>query len=299
MEDDKETAKLKSMMEVIPDEEEVAVNAIPLATKPPSIVDWKIIKDGKIGYYQIIRADGNSKRYSSMIQMLKSFDREDLETLWKLVKAKHGYTRPKEGYERGRIVGIKSLLEVIAVKLVLLVQKLLLLVLKVNVAEARMLTREMTKELSVALAHECLFVDFLFEEEPRKVFEALKHPGWVDVMQEELNQFARNKVWTLVLPPYEKTIIGSKQEEGINYDKTFTPVARLEAIRIFLAFSTYMNFIIYQIDVKSAFLNGKLKEKVYVQQPPGFETSEFPNHVCKLDKALYGLKHAPRACYET
>ncbi|GJV04935.1 hypothetical protein Tco_1338504 [Tanacetum coccineum] len=100
MEDDKETAELQSMMEVIPDEEEVAVDAIPLATKPPSIVDWKIIKEGKIGYYQIIRADGNSKRYSSMIQMLKSFDREDLETLWKLVKAKHGYTRPEEGYER-------------------------------------------------------------------------------------------------------------------------------------------------------------------------------------------------------
>ncbi|GJQ96794.1 hypothetical protein Tco_0007933 [Tanacetum coccineum] len=95
MEDDKETAELQSMMEVIPDEEEVAVDAIPLATKPPSIVDWKIIKEGKIGYYQIIRADGNSKRYSSMIQMLKSFDREDLETLWKLVKAKHGYTRPE------------------------------------------------------------------------------------------------------------------------------------------------------------------------------------------------------------
>ncbi|GJT65591.1 hypothetical protein Tco_1017071 [Tanacetum coccineum] len=97
MEDDKETTELQSMMEVIPDEEEVAVDAIPLATKPPSIVDWKIIKEGKIGYYQIIRADGNSKRYSSMIQMLKSFDREDLETLWKLVKAKHGYTRPEEG----------------------------------------------------------------------------------------------------------------------------------------------------------------------------------------------------------
>ncbi|GJW35548.1 hypothetical protein Tco_0058468 [Tanacetum coccineum] len=100
MEDDKETAKLQSMMEVIPDEEEVVVNARPLATKPPSIVDWKIIKEGKIGYYQIIRADGNSKRYSSMIQMLKFFYREDLETLWKLVKVKHGYTRPEEGYER-------------------------------------------------------------------------------------------------------------------------------------------------------------------------------------------------------
>ncbi|GJR79359.1 putative ribonuclease H-like domain-containing protein [Tanacetum coccineum] len=100
MDEDKETAELQSMMVVIPDEEEVGVDAIPLATKPPIIVDWKIIKEGNIGYFQIIRADGSSKRYSSMIQMLKNFDREDLETLWKLVKAKHGSTRPEEGYER-------------------------------------------------------------------------------------------------------------------------------------------------------------------------------------------------------
>ncbi|GJU66929.1 retrovirus-related pol polyprotein from transposon TNT 1-94 [Tanacetum coccineum] len=70
----------------------------------------------------------------------------------------------------------------------------------------------------------------------------------------------------------------------------------MEAIRIFLAFATYMNFKVYQIDVKSAFLNGKLKKEVYVKQPPGFESSEFPDFVCKLDKALYGLKQAPRAC---
>ncbi|GKB30367.1 retrovirus-related pol polyprotein from transposon TNT 1-94 [Tanacetum coccineum] len=190
---------------------------------------------------------------------------------------------------------------------------------------AGMLTRAMAKELSAASAHECLFVDFLSEEEPKKVSEALKHPGWVDAMQDELNQFAKNKVWTLVPAPYGKTIIGSKwvfrnkrdetriviknkarlvaqgynQQEGIDYDETFAPVARLEAIRIFLAFATYMNFIVYQMDVKSAFLNGKLKEEVYVKQPPGFESNEFPNHVCKLDKALYGLKQAPRAWYET
>ncbi|GKE29782.1 retrovirus-related pol polyprotein from transposon TNT 1-94 [Tanacetum coccineum] len=178
----------------------------------------------------------------------------------------------------------------------------------------------MAKELSAASAHECLFVDFLSEEEPKKVSERLKHPGWVDAMEDELNQFAKNKVWILVLAPYGKTIIGSKwvfknkrdetgiviknkaklvaqgynQQEGINYDETFAPVARLEAIRIFLAFATYMNFIVCQMDVKSAFLNGKLKEEVYVKQPLGFE-SEFSNHVCKLDKSLYGLKQAPKA----
>nr|GFA08774.1 copia protein [Tanacetum cinerariifolium] len=88
---------------------------------------------------------------------------------------------------------------------------------------------------------------------------------------------------------------GYNQQEGIDYDETFAPAARLEAIKIVLAFSTYMNFIFYQIDVKSAFLKCKLKEEVYVKQPPGFESNEFPNHICKLDKYLYGLKQDPRA----
>ncbi|GJR39706.1 retrovirus-related pol polyprotein from transposon TNT 1-94 [Tanacetum coccineum] len=100
LEEDKETAELQRLIEVVPDKEEVAIDAIPLATKPPSIVDYKIHKEGKKTYYQIIRADGSSKMYLVFSHMLKSFDREDLETLWKLVKAKHGSTRPEEGYER-------------------------------------------------------------------------------------------------------------------------------------------------------------------------------------------------------
>ncbi|GKB88288.1 retrovirus-related pol polyprotein from transposon TNT 1-94 [Tanacetum coccineum] len=151
-----------------------------------------------------------------------------------------------------------------------------------------MLTRSMAVKLTIASTSECLFADFLSKIEPKKVYEAVKHPRWVDAMQEELNQFYRNKVWTLVPLPYEKIAIGSKcvfrnkkdelgavirnkarlvaqgfsQEEGIDYDETFAPVARMEAIRIFLTFATYMNFIVFQMDVKSAFLNGKLKERV-------------------------------------
>ncbi|GKB34628.1 hypothetical protein Tco_0879570 [Tanacetum coccineum] len=100
VDNDQEAAKIKELMEIVPDKEEVAIDAIPLAVKPPSIVDWKIHKEGKKTYYQIIRADGSSKMYLVFSHMLKSFDREDLETLWKLVKAKHGSTRPEEGYER-------------------------------------------------------------------------------------------------------------------------------------------------------------------------------------------------------
>ncbi|GJW87917.1 retrovirus-related pol polyprotein from transposon TNT 1-94 [Tanacetum coccineum] len=128
-----------------------------------------------------------------------------------------------------------------------------------------MLTRSMAAKLTATSASECLFANFLSDIEPKKVSEALKHPGWINAIQEELNQFYRNKIWTL--------------EEEIDYDETFIPVERMEAIRIFLAFATYMNFKVYQMDVKSAFLNGKLKEEVYVKQPPGFESSEFPNYV--------------------
>nr|GEY73517.1 retrovirus-related Pol polyprotein from transposon TNT 1-94 [Tanacetum cinerariifolium] len=92
---------------------------------------------------------------------------------------------------------------------------------------------------------------------------------------------------------------GYNQQERIDYEETFAPVARPEAIKIFLAYAAYMGFMVYQMDVKSEFLNEKILEGVYVQQPPGFESSEFSNHVYKLDKALYGLKQAPSAWYET
>ncbi|GJU69786.1 hypothetical protein Tco_1256045 [Tanacetum coccineum] len=99
IDDDQEEAEMKKHMEIVQDDE-VAVDAIPLATKPPVIVEYKIVKEGRIGYFQLIRADGSSRRYSSMIQILQNINREDLETLWKLVKAKHMNTRPEEGYER-------------------------------------------------------------------------------------------------------------------------------------------------------------------------------------------------------
>jgi hypothetical protein len=86
--------------------------------------------------------------------------------------------------------------------------------------------------------------------------------------------------------------------EGLDFDETFAPVARLEAIKILLAYDCSRNIKLYQIDVKSAFLNGKISELVYVEQPPGFEDPTKPNHVYKLSKALYGLKQAPRAWYE-
>ncbi|GJW33041.1 retrovirus-related pol polyprotein from transposon TNT 1-94 [Tanacetum coccineum] len=158
-----------------------------------------------------------------------------------------------------------------------------------------MLTRSMDAKLITASASKCLYADFLSKIEPKKVSEALKHPRWVDAMQEELNQNKKDEHGITTKNKARLVAQGYSQEEGIDYDETFAPVAMMEAIRIFLAFATYMNFKVYQMDVKSAFLNGKLKEEVYVKQPLGFESSEFPDYVCKLDTALYGMKQAPRA----
>nr|GEY73910.1 copia protein [Tanacetum cinerariifolium] len=110
-------------------------------------------------------------------------------------------------------------------------------------------------------------------------------------MQEELNQFKTNDVWNLVPPPDNQTII------GIDFDETYAHVARLESIRILHAYACAHDFNLFQIDVKSAFLNGFINEEVYVAQPPSFVDFEKPNHVFKLKKPLYGLKQAPKAWY--
>ncbi|GJT36838.1 putative ribonuclease H-like domain-containing protein [Tanacetum coccineum] len=116
--------------------------------------------------------------------------------------------------------------------------------------------------------------------EPKKISQALEYESWVDAMQEELLQFKIQKVWILVDLPFGKREIGTKwgyrQEEGIDYDEVFAPMARIEAIRIFLAFASYMGFIVYQMDVKSAFLYGTINEEVYLSQPLGFVDPKFP-----------------------
>jgi hypothetical protein len=91
---------------------------------------------------------------------------------------------------------------------------------------------------------------------------------------------------------------GYAQVAGLDFEETFAPVSRLESIHILLAYAAHHSFRLFQLDVKSAFLNGPIKEEVYVEQPPGFEDERYPDHVCKLSKALYGLKQAPRAWYE-
>ncbi|GKB21700.1 putative ribonuclease H-like domain-containing protein [Tanacetum coccineum] len=139
----------------------------------------------------------------------------------------------------------------------------------------------------------CLLACFLSQEEPKNITQALQNESWVEAMQEEWLQFKLQKVWELVDLPY------GKKEEGIDYDEVFAPVARIKAIRLFLAFASYMGFTVYQMDVKSVFLYGTIGEEVYVHQPPSFVDLAHPNKVYKVIKALYGLHQAPRAWYET
>ncbi|GJW91398.1 retrovirus-related pol polyprotein from transposon TNT 1-94 [Tanacetum coccineum] len=168
------------------------------------------------------------------------------------------------------------------------------------------------------------FFCFISTIKPNNVNEALTDKSWIVVMQEELNQLIANDVWELVPQPRNMTIIETKwvfrnkldengvvsrnkarlvaqgynQQEGIDYDETYAPVARLESIRILLAYACALDFKLFQMDVKSAFLNGFINEEVYVAQPSGFIDFEKPDHVYKLKKALYGLKQAPKAWYD-
>nr|GEX00139.1 putative ribonuclease H-like domain-containing protein [Tanacetum cinerariifolium] len=170
----------------------------------------------------------------------------------------------------------------------------------------------------------CIYALTVSTIEPKNVKEAMTDPAWIESMQEELLQFKRMDVWVLVPIPdnispltlkwifknkhdEEQTVIrnksrlvvrGYRQEEGLDFEESFAPVARMKAIRIFLAYAAHKSFTVFQMDVKTAFLHGSLKEDVYVCQPEGFIDADHPSHVYKLKKALYGLKQAPRAWYD-
>nr|GEV68087.1 retrovirus-related Pol polyprotein from transposon TNT 1-94 [Tanacetum cinerariifolium] len=170
----------------------------------------------------------------------------------------------------------------------------------------------------------CMYALTVSTMEPKNVKEAMTDPVRIDSMQEELLQFKRINVWVLVPAPdnispltlkwlfknkhdEEQTVIrnksrlvmrGYRQEEGIDFEESFAPVARMEAIRIFLAYDAHKSFSVFQMDVKTTFLHGSLKKDVYVCQPEGFIDADHPSNVYKLKKALYGLKQAPRAWYD-
>nr|GEW00287.1 hypothetical protein [Tanacetum cinerariifolium] len=169
----------------------------------------------------------------------------------------------------------------------------------------------------------CMFALTVSTAEPKNIKEEMADSAWIETMQEELHQFDRLQVWELVDKPYGKSIIklkwlwknkkdedqtvihnkarlvakGYAREECIYFEESFALVARLEAVRIFIAYAAHKSFLIFQMDMKTAFLNGPLKEEVYVAQPDGFVDPDHPEKIYRLRKALYGLKQAPRAWY--
>ncbi|GJV82433.1 retrovirus-related pol polyprotein from transposon TNT 1-94 [Tanacetum coccineum] len=170
----------------------------------------------------------------------------------------------------------------------------------------------------------CMFALTVSRTEPKNIKEAMADSAWIEVMQEELHQFDRLDVWELVDRPLCKNVINLKwlwknirdekntvfhnkarlvakgyaQKEGIYFEETFAPVARLEAVRLFIAYAAQKSFTVYQMDVETSFLYGPLKEEVYVNQPDGFVDPYHPDQVYRLKKALYGLKQAPRVWYD-
>lgn len=164
----------------------------------------------------------------------------------------------------------------------------------------------------------------LSKTEPTNLSDAIKHPAWKEAMTEEYQSIMKNDVWEIVPRPKGKSIVSSKwifkikhaadgsiekykarfvargfsQKEGIDYEETFAPVARYTTVRAVLAIAASKGWKVHQMDVKTTFLNGKISEEVFIEQPEGFETHDPNAFVCRLKKALYGLKQAPRAWYE-
>ncbi|GKB45073.1 retrovirus-related pol polyprotein from transposon TNT 1-94 [Tanacetum coccineum] len=333
VEDDKETTELKQCLEIIPDEEEVTIDTIPLAVKSPSIVGWKIHKEGRKSYYQIMRADGKMQHMQIYMLVEKKYPLAPLTLSIMLEKNlmidyESEMANQLLKFIKKQLNKIKSLLDVVWItaahvcvnaaqlELVLLrdfKENMLNCSAEVNAASENMLEVTTASEYQVNAAIE-----------PKTYKDALTHSCWIEAMQEELHEFERFEVWELVPRPDKVMVITLKwiykvkldelggilknkarlvargycQEEAIDFEESFTLVARLEVVWIFLAFAAHMNMIGYQKDVKTAFFNGILLEEVYISQSDDFVDPDNPNHVYRLKKALYGLKQAPRVWYD-
>ncbi|GJW19037.1 putative ribonuclease H-like domain-containing protein [Tanacetum coccineum] len=156
--------------------------------------------------------------------------------------------------------------------------------------QTRQKTKNMEEQSFIATIHQktnpellqyCLFSCFLSQEEPKKIFDALKDPSWVEAITKWVLKNKRDKRGIVIRNKARLVAQGYTQEEGIDYEEVFTPVARIEAIRLFLAYASYIGFTVYQMDVKSVFLYGTIDEEVYVMQPPRFQDSQFPDRVYK------------------
>ncbi|GJV06763.1 retrovirus-related pol polyprotein from transposon TNT 1-94 [Tanacetum coccineum] len=309
------------------EEDMEAIGAIPVATKSPSVVNWKIFQQGQRSIYQIIRANGADTIYMSFRAMLKDITRDDLIELYRvhcltlevaviymlterkyplssdacqaMLDMKHqGGKQNKECYQLLKLIEKQRYSQNSKAYIIL-----------------NKHTRKIKESLNVTFDEtpppsktSPLVDDNLDEEEEIKVTkkknlenniedETLEIDEMVNI-KESRNHPLENVIGNLNQRTLRLVAQGYNQQEGINYDETYAIVARLESIRILLAYACALDFKLFQMDVKSAFLNGFINEEVYVAQPPGFIDFEKPDHVYKLKKALYGLKQASKAWYD-
>ncbi|GJZ11236.1 putative ribonuclease H-like domain-containing protein [Tanacetum coccineum] len=364
--DDQEEAEMKRHIEIVKDDE-VVIDAIPLATKPLVTIEYKIDKDGRMGYFKLIRADGSSKRPEEDYERvlwgdLKVMFEPDIKskvwrnlqgykvTVWKLFNNSGpnwlfdidaltklmNYKPVVVGIQSNNNAGIKACDDAGDDKKKVTEEPGKEVVYPSKEDERDDQEKDAsvnsTNNVNAASINEVNDVGrkASIELPDDSNMPALEDIVYSDDDDEDVSAEADMNnldAFMLVSPipttrvhkdhPAEQIIVdlnsapqtrrmtknleehGYTQEEGIDYDEVFAPVARIEAIRLFLAYASFKDFVVYQMDVKSAFLYGKIEEEVYVCQPPGFEDPDFPDRVYKVEKALYGLHQAPRAWYET
>nr|GEW12761.1 copia protein [Tanacetum cinerariifolium] len=313
-----EVEDLKRNLEIIPDEDdEIYTEATRLARKVP-VMDYEIINLNNKPYNKIIRADGTHQLYIIFLTLLKNFDREDLEALWSLVKERFFASKPKNFFDDFLLTTLGAMFEKPdeQAQLILLVERrypLSRFTLEQMMNAVRLRVEE-ESEMSLELLSNLISTvgpsRALNNDEPSYPDDP-SMPHLEDIYASPTVQ-TRSKVnknseahalkairtkWVYRNKKDERGVVvrnkvilvaqGHMQEEGIYYDEVFAHVARIEFIRIFLAFASYMSFIVYRMDVKSAFLYGTVDEEVYVTQPPGFVDPKFPNKVKQKEDGIF------------
>nr|GEV63000.1 ribonuclease H-like domain-containing protein [Tanacetum cinerariifolium] len=305
--------------------DDVYTEATPLARKVP-VVDYEIINLNNKTYYKIIRADGTHQLNISFLALLKNFDREDLEALWSLVKERWTcsslkkskfYTWPSKGQELEATGIMWKVIRSFPPALAVQVPVVLAGTPSSTTIDQDALSTSYSPSSSIVQppilhqepsSNESSLGDVSLAKSTQVVYLCNHLGNWSK--DHPLDNVIGNpscSIYKVKLDQYgdffkfkaRLVVKGYRQEEGMNFEESFAPVTRIEDIRIFIENATSKNMIIYHMDVKTTFLNGELKEEVYVSQPEGFINPDHPTHVYHLKKDLYGLKQAPRACYNT
>nr|GEV99819.1 hypothetical protein [Tanacetum cinerariifolium] len=269
---DEEVEELKKHLQIVPnDNDNVYTKATPLALKI-HVVDYEIYTENNKPYYKIKRVDGSHQLFLSFLSLLRNFDREDLEVLWQLVKEIFASPNPKNFSDDFLLTTLGEMFE------------------KPDI-QAQIWKNQRTTQMILLVERRYPLTSFGVDAaEDFKENMLRDYCCWLKTYCCQVKLMLLDDVVTIKLRLLEHSAVaGHTQEEGIDYEEVFAPVARIEAIRLFPAYASFMGFIVFQMDVKSAFLYGTIKEEVYVCQPLGFKDPDYPNKVYKVVKELYDL----------